>query len=123
MNDISTHNDGWWIRFNDPKQSSSYTGNQTGKYLFFCKNQETLLKLCKHEITEHGFIYAKVSTNANDNDYVCCLYWMDDSRKHELAQRYRQREDIKYRYWKSNADTLAGKYSKNYLDKEATNDN
>ncbi len=120
--EISTHNDGWWIRFNDPKQSSSHTGSQTGKYLFFCENQETLLKLCKYEIAEHGFIYAKVSTNANNNDYVCCLYWMDDSRKYELAQRYGQRKDIKYRYWKSNADTLAGKYSKEYLDKEVSSD-
>lgn len=112
---LITHNDGWWIRFNDPKQSSSHTGDQTGKYLFFCENQETLLKLCEYEITKHGFIYAKVSTTAANGDYVCCLYWINDSRKYELARRYRHRQDIKYRYWKSNADTLAGKYSQKYL--------
>ena len=108
--------DDYWIRFNNPKESSSHTGNQKGKYLFFCENQKTLLELCEYEIKNHGFIFAKVSTTARGKDYVCCLYWMDDSRKYELAKRYKERKDIKYRYWKSNADTLAGKYSKEYLD-------
>jgi hypothetical protein len=114
-NKIVIQKDDWWIRFNDPKQSSSYTGTQIGKYLFFCKDQKTLLHLCTYEITEHGFIYAKVSTTAANGDYVCCLYWKDASRKYELAKRYKSRQDIKYRYWKSNADTLAGKYSQKYL--------
>ncbi len=107
--------DDYWIRFGNPRQSSSFIGDLIGKYLFFCKNQETLIKLCEYEIIKHNFEIAKVSTNANNGEYVCCLYWADDKRKYELANRYKYREDIKYRYWKSNADTRAGKYSKQYL--------
>lgn len=106
----------YWIRFGNPKESSSHTGNQGGKYLFFCESQKALLDICRYEIENHGFEFAKVSTNARDKDYVCCLYWKDDSRKHELAERYKKRRDIKYRYWKSNKDTRAGKYSKKYND-------
>lgn len=107
--------DDYWIRFGNPKQSSSFTGNLAGKYLFFCKNQDTLKKLCEYEINKHGFEIAKVSKNGNNGEYVCCLYWINDNRKYELANRYKHRKDIKYRYWKSNADTRAGKYSKQYL--------
>ena len=77
INYASEHSDDWWIRFNNPKQSSSHAGNQKGKYLFFCENQETLLELCKYEIANHGFMYAKVSTIAKNKDYVCCLYWTE----------------------------------------------
>ena len=113
-----TEQDDYWIRFGNPKESSSHTGNQGGKYLFFCENRKTLLELCAYEIRNHGFKFAKVSTNARNKDYVCCLYWEDGSRKYELAGRYKKRKDIKYRYWKSNEDTRAGKYSKEYKDKK-----
>jgi hypothetical protein len=70
-----------------------------------------LLELCRTEISQHGFEAAKVSQNPRNHDYVCCLYWHDDSRKQELFERYRNSENIRYRWWKSNADTQAGKYS------------
>jgi hypothetical protein len=50
-------------------------------------------------------------------EYVLCLYYKDDSRKDELATKYRNRSELKYRYWKSDEDTLTGKYSKEFLDK------
>jgi len=112
---IQIHSDNYWIRFGIPKQSSSFTGSLAGKYLFFCTDQEILKKLAEYEITKHNFNIAKVSVDATNGKYVCCLYWINDNRKHELANRYKHRQDIKYRYWKSNADTRAGKYSKQYL--------
>jgi hypothetical protein len=42
---------------------------------------------------------------------------MDDSRKHELAERNRQEYGVKYRYWKSDEATLKGQYSKEFLNK------
>jgi len=37
----------------------------------------------------------------------------------ELAKKYRNRIELKYRYWKSDNDTLAGKYSKEFIDRLA----
>ncbi|MHA1338363.1 MAG: hypothetical protein ACTSRZ_00495 [Promethearchaeota archaeon] len=45
-----------------------------------------------------------------------CLYYKDDSHKYELAKKYRNNKNVKYRYWKSNEDTLKGKYSKQFLE-------
>ena len=115
---MRTQQDKYWIRFGDPAQSSSFTGCLAGKYLFFCTNQNTLLKLCEYEITNHNFNVAKVSTNPNNEEYVCCIYWTDDKRKYELANRYKHRKDIKYRYWKSNEDTRSNKYSQQFKQQE-----
>jgi len=46
-----------------------------------------------------------------------CVFIIDDSRKQELFDRNKQEYGVKYRYWKSDADTLRGKYSKEFLDK------
>jgi hypothetical protein len=51
-------------------------------------------------------------------EHVLCLYYKDDSRKHELAQRQEaEYPDIKYRYWKSDEATLKGEYSSEFLSK------
>lgn len=55
-------------------------------------------------------------------DHVLCLYYKDDSRKHELAERNKQEYGVRYRYWKSDSDTLKGKYSKEFLDKLPENE-
>jgi len=49
--------------------------------------------------------------------YVLCLYFKDDSRKHELARRNEQEYKVKYRYWKSDEDTRKGQYSEEFLNK------
>jgi hypothetical protein len=85
-----------------------------GKYLIFSPNVETLVGIAIKEITEHNFGVAKVSIESKGKDHVLCLYWKDDSRKGELADRYKQRHDVAYRWWKSDADTRAGKYSKQF---------
>jgi len=87
----------------------------TGKYLFFDEKPEMLEKVAKEEIENNGFDLAKrnVELSGTATEYVLCLYYKDDSRKHELAEKYKGK--IKYRYWKSDEDTLKGKYSKEYL--------
>ena len=50
--------------------------------------------------------------------YVLCLYYKDDSRKSELAERARtDNAEVSYRYWKSDQSTLSGKYSEEFLSK------
>ena len=92
----------------------------TGKYLFFSENKERLFEIAKNEILEHNFHVAKVNSSllGSNSEYVLCVYYHDDSRKYELAERYREKDsEIKYRYWKSDEDTLKGKYSEEFLSK------
>ena len=103
-----------WIRFGEPKQSSSFTGDLAGKYLFFCEDQYPLIIIATIEIAEHDFEIAKVSNSNRSGDFVLCLYWHDDSRRYELRDRYKTQEDIKYRWWKSNQDTREGIYSEKF---------
>lgn len=92
----------------------------TGKYLFFSKDRERLLKIAENEILNHEFHLAKVNTRliGKNTEHVLCLYYSDDSRKHELAERARtEYPDVNYRYWKSNDATLRGEYSEDFLSK------
>ena len=90
----------------------------TGKYLFFHNDPEILAKVAKDEISDNGFDVAKISNEllGTSPDYVLCLYYKDDSRKDELAKKYQEKSGIRYRYWKSDEDTLRGKYSKEFLE-------
>lgn len=108
--------DGYWIWL---RIEDKLTKVISGKYLFFSENKEKLLEIATNEIENHGFQMAKVNDNLleGQTEYVLCLYYGDDSRKHELADRNKQKYGVKYRYWKSDADTLNGKYSKEFLDK------
>ncbi len=109
--------DGIWIWIqSETKPSYSITG----KYLFFSEDRARLIEIAKKEIRNHGFHLAKTPKTLRKNltDYVLCLYYKDDSRKHELAERHRQQyDDVKYRYWKSDEATLKGEYSKEFLSK------
>ena len=108
---------GYWIYIKSKKKPNYAI---TGKYLFFSENNERLLEIAKNEILEHDFHVAKINNNllGSNTEYVLCLYYHDDSRKYELAKRYGGKDsDIKYRYWKSDEDTLKGKYSEEFLSK------
>jgi len=103
------------------KQNSSKTSDDfeiTGKYLFFHTNPKILENIAIDEIENNGFDVAKISTKlfGSQTEYVLCLYYENDSRKHELAKKFQEKNGIKYRYWKSDEDTLKGKYSKQFLD-------
>ena len=91
----------------------------TGKYLFFSEDKGKLLEIATKEIEKHGFHHAKVNNSLLDGqtDYVLCLYFENDSRKNELADRNKREYGVKYRYWKSDLDTRKGKYSKEFLGK------
>ena len=88
-----------------------------GKYLFFSEDRDKLEKIAKDELETNGFSYAKVPAKGENVgvEYVLCLYYKDDSRKFELADKYRDDGGVRYRYWKSDRDTLDGKYSAEFV--------
>jgi len=113
---MKTKFDGYWIwLFSGEKPNYEITG----KYLFFCEDKDKLIEIATNEIENHGFHEAKVNVNLleGQTEHVLCLYYNDDSRKHELAERNKQEYGVKYRYWKSDLATLQGQYSKEFLDK------
>lgn len=108
--------DGYWIwLFSEEKPDYRITG----KYLFFYEDKDKLIEIAQNEIENHGFHEAKVNENLleGQTEYVLCLYYKDDSRKQELAERNKQDYVVKYRYWKSDEATLKGQYSKEFLEK------
>jgi len=115
--------DGYWEWF-DRSDIPTAPYEITGKYLFFSLNRDLLVKIAINEIENGGFHHAKThmaGVTPPSGEYVLCLYYKDDSRKHELAEKYRDRSELKYRYWKSEIETLAGKYSKQFLDQLSSN--
>ena len=114
---VKIEDTGYWTYVLSEKKPSY---GITGKYLFFSESKERLFEIAKNEILDYDFHRAKVNNSLRDSntDYVLCLYYSDDSRKFELAERYRDKfSDVKYRYWKSDEDTLKGKYSEEFLSK------
>ena len=108
--------DGYWIwLLSEGKPNSQITG----KYLFFSSDKDKLIEIATNEIEKHGFHRAKVNMNLlkGQTEHVLCLYYKDDSRKTELAERNRREYDVKYRYWKSDEATLRGLYSKEFLER------
>lgn len=104
-----------WLRIGEPTQSSSFMGDLDGKYLFFSDDPELLMQIMEDEIENHGFEVAKVIKEPRGTEHVACLYWHNPDRKHELAERYANTPNLKYRYYKTNADTRARKYSNQFL--------
>lgn len=84
----------------------------TGKYLFFSTNRDQLEKIVIDELEHGGFHEGKIPLAGKNtgSDYVLCLYYKDDSRKHELAAKYQNHQSIDYKYWKSDAATDRGEY-------------
>lgn len=108
--------DGYWIwLLNEEKPEYQITG----KYLFFSEYKNRLIGIATNEIEKHGFHKAKVNEQLlkGQIEHVLCLYYKDDSRKSELAERNKNEYGVKYRYWKSDEATLKGKYSKEFLSK------
>ena len=91
----------------------------TGKYLFFSENKDELEKIVVEEIENGEFRQAKINTEQKKKgkEHVLCLYYKDDSKKYDLAEKYKGKTNIKYRYWKSDEATTGGQYSKEFLDK------
>ena len=118
--EIRSRSDGYWERFFSPEEPDYEI---KGKYLFFSMDRERLVRIAKEEIADGPFHEAKThAPGMNDairgtgEEYVLCLYYKDDSKKHELAEKYRDQDGIKYRYWKSNEATRRGEYSEEFLE-------
>ena len=90
----------------------------TGKYLFFSANVNKLIDIIWNEFMNYNFHHAKINLELrmNHKEYVLCLYYKDDSRADELYKRNEDEYNVKYRFWKSDEDTLAGRYSKKFLE-------
>lgn len=104
---------GYWIYFSSKGYNrETYNREITGKYLFFSNIREKLILIAIDEIENNNFNRAKVSSKPNEKGtHVLCLYYKDDSRKNELANKYKQKKDIQYRYWKSDYETDQHIYS------------
>jgi len=109
-----------WLRTGDFYETNAgYQSRLDGKYLFFSENKQSLIDLVEDEVVNHGFKTAKIINYPKGSDYVACLFWTGDDRKYELADRYKNSNNVKYRYYKSNADTLDGKYSEQFKKEKA----
>ena len=103
-----------WVekKFVSTDEKKASQNSITGKYLFFSKDSDTLLKIALNEL-KNGFDFAKISITAKGNDHVLCIYYKNDSRKREFIGKY---NDVAYRYWKSDEDTQNGVYSQKFLE-------
>jgi hypothetical protein len=121
---VTCRSDGYWEWF-ERSDITVVPYETTGKYLFFSRNRNILIEIAVEELENGGFHQAKThiaEITPPSGEYVLCLYFKDESRKYELAKKYRNRIELKYRYWKSDEDTLAGKYSKQFLDRLSLSD-
>jgi hypothetical protein len=111
---VTSHSSNQWEWFS---RSGPPPYEISGKYLFFAAERGQLVELVIEELEHGGFHEAKIPIEGRNfgTDYVLCLYYKDDSRKHELANKYRNRQGINYRYWKSDEATLKGQYSAGFL--------
>lgn len=113
--------DGYWLWLISEEEPNYEI---IGKYLFFSSDRDKLIEIAINEIEKHGFHQAKVNMNLlkGQTEHVLCLYYKDDSRKFELAERNKREYGTKYRYWKSDEATLRGQYSKEFLEKLSKSD-
>ena len=113
LGDVRLVFDGYWVRLFS-RTTAPYP--ITGKYMFFSRDSEKLRRIALAEIRAHGFHVAKYNPSplGRNTDSVLCLYYRDESRKYELAKRA-SAYHVKYRYWKSNEATRAGRYSNEFL--------
>lgn len=111
---VSRRSDSYWEWF---ASSDKPPYEITGKYLFFSHIRKVLADFACEEIRSRRFHLAKIPVEGRIicKEHVLCLYYSDDSLKHELAEKYRNREDLKYRYWKSDESTRRGVYSRQFL--------
>jgi hypothetical protein len=118
---ISRQSDCHWEWFvSSEKQSYEITG----KYIFFSRIRTVLTDVACEELGCRRFHLGKIPIEgkAVGDEYVLCLYYSDDSLKYELADKYGNREDLKYRYWKSDESTRRGEYSQQFLSRSAKSD-
>ena len=92
-----------------------------GKYLFFSDDREKLQRLLKEILLKFNLYCAKISTEKREKTdgfgFVMCIYDFEPKFKYNL-KKYADETIIKYRYWKSDSDTIKGKYSEKFLEND-----
>jgi len=83
----------------------------SGKYLFFSDNQNKLIELAKKVLEEFNLFTSKVSKKYKKG-FVLCVYDFNPRYKNDLTKY--SNSSIRYRFWKSNKDTINNKYSEKY---------
>ncbi len=101
----------WFIKTEMPRYEI------TGKYLFFSADRDLLVKIAVEELERGNFHHAKIPLEGKNigPEYMLCLYYKDDTRKNQLASKYRNVKGVRYRYWKTDEATRKGEYSKEFL--------
>jgi len=74
------------------------------------------MKLGRTLLERYGLPKAKTQDSGKNitPDYVLCVYDSEPKLRLELRQ-YADEKSIRYRYWKSDEETLSGKYSPEFL--------
>lgn len=75
----------WFMRVDEPPYEIA------GKYLLFSNNRELLAAIALEELETGSFHRSKThmeNIKPPSGEYVLCLYYKDDSRKLELADKY-----------------------------------
>jgi hypothetical protein len=107
---------GWiWIKNKNYLESID---NIKGKYLFFSDDKKELLYLAKVILSKYRLAIAKIPSSNIPNKnkgfgYVLCIYDSKNRYCNELKKF--DTNSISFRFWKSDADTRAKKYSKQYI--------
>ncbi|MER3456775.1 MAG: hypothetical protein C4303_05190 [candidate division GAL15 bacterium] len=94
---VKSRCDGYWEWF---ERVGPPAYEITGKYLFFCRDRELLVRVGLEELRNGGFHLARThmaGVQPPSAEYVLCLYYRDDSRKKELEAKYRGRPGLKHR--------------------------
>ncbi len=89
-----------------------------GKYQFFSDDRNKLVEIAKKVLLEFCLFNAKISKTKKETNkcfgYGLFVYDYQPRYKYEM-KRYADEISVNYRYWKSDADTLQGKYSEQFL--------
>ena len=91
-----------------------------GKYLFFSSNRSQLKTIAQQEITIYNFTCAKVllDPDVKRDEYMLCIYDLDNRRERELAMRYAGKEGIKYVGWIGKAMEIKEFFDKMCVEKK-----
>lgn len=108
---ITSYSDGFWEWFHSLKTNGPIC---SGKYLFFSKDRDSLIKLLIEIFKKSKLAEAKIPLNGNQvgGEYVLCVYSESDKDMDKFKRLTNKYSNIKFRGWKSDEDTLKGKYSK-----------
>lgn len=108
---IISRSDGIWEWFYSLKSIGPICN---GKYLFFSKDRDLLIKLLIEIFEKSKLHKAKIPLKGNQvgKEYVLCIYSGSDKDKNEFRRLTNKYRGIRFCGWKSDEDTLKGKYSR-----------